>query len=45
MKIMRALNNHKNVIKLEEVFEGENTYYFVMEIMEGNSLYDEIKKN
>lgn len=40
---MRAITDHPNVIKLVEVFEGENTYYFVMELSEGNSLYDEIK--
>lgn len=43
MKIMRALCNHPNIIRLFEVYEGENTFYFVMEIAEGNSLYDEIK--
>ena len=45
MKIMRKLNNHPNVVKLFEVFEGENTYYFVMELSSGNSLYEEIKKH
>ena len=45
MKIMRTLRNHENIIKLYETFEGENTYYFVMEILEGASLYDEIKKH
>ncbi len=43
MKIMRTLSEHHNVIKLKEVFEGESTFYFVMEILEGKSLYDEIK--
>ena len=43
IEIMRALPNHKNLVKLKEVFEGENTYYLVMDISEGNSLYDEIK--
>lgn len=42
---MRALTENPNVIKLHETFEGENTYYFVMEIVEGTSLYDEIKKH
>ena len=32
---MRALTNHENIIKYHEVFEGENTYYLVMEIVEG----------
>ena len=42
---MRGITEHNNVIKLHETFEGENTYYFVMEIVEGTSLYDEIKKH
>jgi serine/threonine protein kinase len=41
---MRSLPSHKNLVKLKEVFEGENTFYLVMDISEGNSLYDEIKK-
>ncbi|EGR34026.1 protein kinase domain protein [Ichthyophthirius multifiliis] len=44
LKIMRKIKEHENVIKLFEVFEGENTFYFVMEIVDGNSLYEEIKK-
>jgi serine/threonine protein kinase len=32
---MRQLTNHANIIKLYETFEGENTFYFVMEIVEG----------
>ena len=43
IEIMRTLVNHPNVIKLKEVFEGENTYYLVMDLSEGNSLYDELK--
>lgn len=42
---MRNLRDHPNVIKLYEVFEGEHTFYFVMEIVEGTSLYEEIKKH
>lgn len=45
LKIMRNLRGHPNVIKLHEVFEGENTFYFVMDIVEGSSLYDSIKKH
>lgn len=43
LKVMRALTGHPNVIELREVFEGEGTYYFVMEISEGPSLYEVIK--
>ena len=42
---MRALPDHKNIVKLREVYEGENTYYLVMDISEGKSLYDEIKSH
>ncbi|EGR32081.1 protein kinase domain protein [Ichthyophthirius multifiliis] len=45
LRIMRCLTNHLNIIKLFEVFEGENTFYFVMEIVDGTTLYDEIKKH
>ena len=42
---MREITEHENVIKLHETFEGENTFYFVMELIEGTSLYDEIKNH
>ena len=42
---MRNLCDHPNVIKLHEVFEGESTFYFVMDIVEGVSLFDSIKKH
>ena len=29
IEIMRALVDHPNVVKLKEVFEGENTYYLI----------------
>ena len=45
IEIMRALPDHKNIVKLREVYEGENTYYLVMDISEGKSLYDEIKSH
>jgi calcium-dependent protein kinase len=45
MKIMRKLTNHPNVVRLHEVFEGENTFYFVMELSQGRSLYEEIKRH
>jgi serine/threonine protein kinase len=42
---MRDTTDHLNIIKLHETFEGEGTYYFVMDIVEGQSLYDQIKKH
>jgi serine/threonine protein kinase len=38
MKIMRDLKGHPNIVNLHEVFEGEYTFYFIMELIEGNSL-------
>ncbi|EGR29524.1 protein kinase domain protein [Ichthyophthirius multifiliis] len=45
MKVMRSITDNQNVIKLYEVYEGENTIYFVMEIIDGISLYEEIKRH
>lgn len=39
---MRQLN-HKNTMKLYEVFESENSLYFVFELIEGGSLHEKIK--
>ena len=35
---------HRHIIKVLEVFEANNTYYYVMEFCEGGSLDDEIAK-
>ena len=43
IKILRRVSNHANVIKLYETFEGESTYYLLMELVEGITLYDQIK--
>ncbi|EGR31100.1 protein kinase domain protein, partial [Ichthyophthirius multifiliis] len=45
IKVMRNLTDHDNIIKLIEMYEGQNNLYLVMEIVEGTSLYDEIKKH
>ena len=39
---MRALN-HRNCMRLFEVFESDNSLYFVVELLEGGQLYDKIK--
>lgn len=36
---------HINVIKLHEIFEGENTYYFIYDYLEGDTLNDFLKKS
>lgn len=40
---MAALN-HEYIVKLEEVYEGENTFYIILEYLNGNSLHDMITK-
>lgn len=39
---MRALD-HSNIMKLHEVFETENSLYFILDLLEGGQLYDKIK--
>lgn len=39
---MRALN-HKNCMKLHEIFESDNSLYIVVELLEGGQLYDKVK--
>lgn len=43
--MMRNLQSHPNVIKLHQVFEGEQTFYFVMDLVEGHSLFEDIKEH
>ncbi|CAD8148459.1 unnamed protein product [Paramecium pentaurelia] len=40
--IMRQLDNHA-LIKLHEVYESENSLYMVLDLLEGGSLYDNVK--
>lgn len=39
---MRALH-HKNIIRLHEVFETDNSLYMILDLLEGGQLYDKIK--
>lgn len=39
---MRHLN-HKNTMRLHEVFESENSLYIIFELLQGGQLYDKIK--
>jgi serine/threonine protein kinase len=40
---MRSLD-HPNLMKIEGVFETENSIYFVVEYLKGGLLYDMIKR-
>jgi serine/threonine protein kinase len=42
--LLRAVS-HDNIIKLFEVHESENSIYLVMELIQGNSLQDILKKS
>lgn len=39
---MRELD-HPNIMKLHEVFETDNSLYFILDLLEGGQLYDKIK--
>ncbi|CAD8144768.1 unnamed protein product [Paramecium pentaurelia] len=41
---LMATLNHEYIVKLEEVYEGENTFYIILEYLKGNSLHDMITK-
>lgn len=43
--ILRALKTHPNLIKLHEIFEGENSYYLIFEFLEGETLHKFIKNS
>lgn len=43
INIMRRLN-HKNIIKMYEVYEGEYHIYIVLELLKGGELFDRIVK-
>ena len=36
---------HPNIISLQEVFEGESTFYMILEFLQGKSLSDFISKS
>lgn len=35
--------SHPNIIKLEGVFETDNSIYVILEMLEGRQLYDRLK--
>ncbi|CAK72746.1 unnamed protein product (macronuclear) [Paramecium tetraurelia] len=43
INILRSIQNHKNIVKLIDIFEGEQTYYLVFEYLEGETLHRFLK--
>ena len=31
--------NHENIVKLYDIFEGEKSYYLILEYLEGETLH------
>ena len=44
INIMRELD-HPHIIKLHEVFETENSFYLILDLMQGGKLEDKILAN
>jgi len=40
---MQQINKNKNVIKLIDLFEGNKSYYLVLELIKGLNLFEELK--
>lgn len=36
--------HHPKIICLEEIYEGDNTFYLILEYLQGNSLHDILNK-
>lgn len=43
IEIMKELH-HKNIMKLEEIHESNNSIYLVMELLKGGELFEQISK-
>ncbi|CAD8203162.1 unnamed protein product [Paramecium octaurelia] len=45
IEILRSLKSHPNLIKLQELYEGENSYYLIFDYLEGETLHKYIKNS
>ncbi|EGR29214.1 protein kinase domain protein [Ichthyophthirius multifiliis] len=45
VKILQSLGTHENIIQFIGCYEGKKTYYIALQILEGITLYNLIKKN
>ena len=43
LSVMRSLN-HQNVLRLESVFESDNSIYVVLEVLQGDQFFHKIQK-
>jgi phosphorylase kinase gamma subunit len=37
--------NHPNIVNMVETYEGDNSYYIILELLEGLSLQQHLKKS
>ena len=44
IRIMRALSPHSQIVNLNEIYEGDNNIYIVIDLMRGGSLYMEMRQ-
>lgn len=43
LAVLRSLN-HSNILRLESVFESDNSIYVVLEVLAGDQLFHKIQK-
>jgi len=42
---LMGILNHRNFIKLHDIYEGDKSYYLIMDLLEGDTLNVYVKKN
>ena len=43
INVLRAIKAHPNLIRMQDIFEGENSYYIIFDYLEGETLYKYVK--
>ncbi|MDE6463023.1 MAG: protein kinase, partial [Muribaculaceae bacterium] len=44
VRLQKLGSRHDNIVKVREIFEANNTAYYIMEYLQGNSLRDYVKQ-